>query len=136
MSAPKIPKSAKTQKENPVVEKFRPIKPKIGKSDAKALVSFKGDIPLNGVLWIENWLQHLQQERSLPPSISRGNAMASLVQLLPPSETIIILERLRVDFRSAFPMLFEKPKDDWQFLLDALEDEKSRYSQDHSLLPA
>ena len=123
-SAPFIPKSAKTQKPKEP-EKFKPQKPKVGKASAKMLVECQMDLPREAILWVERWLVQLVQERSLPPQIAGENPFGALAQLLAPRDVLEVLERIRKEFRQSFPYLFEKEKEDFAFLEEALKLEEN-----------
>jgi hypothetical protein len=125
MSAPLVPKSAKTQKKTEELEKFKPLKPKVGKASAKMLVDCKMDLPYDALMWIQRWLIQLVQERSLPPSIAGENPFGALAQLLAPADALKVLEQIRKEFRQSFPYLFEKEKEDFAFLEEALKAEDS-----------
>lgn len=96
------------------LEKFKPLKPKLSKGAAKALVEVS--CSASELLWIERWLTNLVQERSLPPQICGADAFDALTTYLAPTDALAILDAIRADFLAAHPQR-DKPKDDFDFLL-------------------
>jgi hypothetical protein len=96
------------------LEKFKPLKPRLSKGSAKALV--ESSCSASEIMWIERWLTNLVQERSLPPQICGVDAFDALTQYLAPADVLKILDTIRADFLTAHPQR-NPPKDDFDFLL-------------------
>jgi len=100
------------------LEKFKPIKPRLSRAAAKALVEVSCS-PAE-LLWLERWLKNLVQNRSLPPQICGVDALDALTQFLAPHDVLCILETVRNDFRLAHPQRVVPP-DDFGFLLEVMD---------------
>lgn len=135
MSAPELKRSERPKKSKEP-SPFKPLKPKVGKATAKMLVECKAELPTSALLWVDRWMSQLVQERSLPPQIAGADAFGAISQLLAPQDALEVLTRLRKEFRQSFPLLFETPKEDFQFLVDAVMNERCGLLQDHLPPPA
>jgi hypothetical protein len=112
-------KIAKAVEADVPLEKFKPLKPRLSRGSAKALVEVS--CSPTELMWVERWLTNLVQTRSLPPQICGADAFDALTQFLAPQDALAILDQLRSEFIQAHPQRVA-PKDDFTFLLNEVKD--------------
>lgn len=83
---------------------------------ARAILSYKGPLGTAVLGWLERWLDQWVRERSLPPQLAQKDFLARLGDFLAPPDAIAVLERLRADFRTAYPQLFTVEAPNLSFL--------------------
>jgi hypothetical protein len=98
-----------------MIEKFKPIKMTMTKSEAKKILDYKKDLAVQQILWVQNWLETLIRERSLPPQLSGSDGYSQLLLFLNPLDALSVLKQIREDFGKMIP-LEEKEVDDYSFL--------------------
>jgi hypothetical protein len=98
-----------------MIEKFKPIKMTMTKSEAKKILDYKKDLAVQQILWVQNWLETLIRERSLPPQLSGSDGYSQLMLFLNPLDALSVLKQIREDFGKMIP-LEEKTVDDYSFL--------------------
>jgi hypothetical protein len=101
-----------TEKE---LEKFKPVKMTMTKSEAKKILDYKKDLAVQQILWVQNWLETLIRERSLPPQLSGADGYAQIMLFLNPQDALLVLKQIRDDFAKMVPPE-EKVLDDYSFL--------------------
>jgi hypothetical protein len=134
-----LTKDQKKQKtvieEEKPLEKFKPEKPFINKSNARQLSGVACDT--TQMLWLQRWLEQLVRERSYPPQIAGKEPFFALTQFLTNEDCIRVLETLRLDFQRQFPSLSVKEEGDFDFLLameQTLQHQRTSLSCDHNTL--
>jgi hypothetical protein len=103
-----------TKRENEL-EKFKPIKMTMTKSEAKKLLDYKKDLANQQILWVQHWMETLIRERSLPPQLAGADGYSQLLLFLAPLDALSVLRKIREDFAKTVP-LEEKEEDDFSFL--------------------
>ncbi len=134
-----LTKDQKKQKtvieEETLLEKFKPEKPFINKSNARQLV---GEALDSGqLLWLQRWLEQLVRERSYPPQIAGKEPYHALTQFLTPKDCLEVLEQLRAEFQRQYPFSRAKEAGDFDFLLElepTLQHQKTSLIADHNTL--
>jgi hypothetical protein len=99
------------------LDKFKPIKPILSTKVGKELV--ERSCSPQELLWIERWLDNLVRSHSYPPQIAGKDAFNSLTMFLG-EKALQHLGDLRQQFLASHPQ-HQAPKEDFQFLLEAME---------------
>ena len=107
--------SPPTKEKEKTLEKFKPIKLSMTKSEAKKILDYKKDLAIQQILWVQNWMETLIRERSLPPQLAGADGYSQLCLFLNPTDAMNVLKQIRDDFAKVLP-LEEKPLDDYSFL--------------------
>ena len=119
------------------LEKFKPERPLMSKSNARQLTGVTCDN--HQTLWLQRWLEQLVRERSLPPQLAGKEPFSALSQFLAPSDALAVLESLRAEFHTRFPFVTEaqKEEEEYDFLLglgEILQHQQTSLIADHSTL--
>jgi hypothetical protein len=117
------------------LEKFKPERPLMSKSNARQLTGVTCDN--QQILWVQRWMEQLVRERSLPPQLAGKEPFSALLQFLAPSDVLKILETLRVEFQTRFPFSTEKEKEEEEFdfllgLGETLQHQQTSLISDHN----
>ena len=100
-------KTPKQEKEkNPLeqeLKKFKKPKCLISKASAKKVAMVKS-VDSAGCFWLERWIDQLVRERSYPPQLKSDDFYSLLSRYFEPKVVLEILERVRKDYRQAFPL--------------------------------
>jgi hypothetical protein len=107
--------SPPTKEKEKILEKFKPIKLSMTKSEAKKILDYKKDLAVQQIQWVQNWMETLIRERSLPPQLAGADGYSQLCLFLNPTDAMNVLKQIRDDFAKVLP-LEEKEKDDYSFL--------------------
>jgi hypothetical protein len=110
-----ISSSQPTKEKENVLEKFKPIKLSMTKSEAKKILDYKKDLAVQQILWVQNWMETLIRERSLPPQLAGADCYSQLCLFLTPPDALNVLKAIRSDFEKVRPVE-EKPVDDYSYL--------------------
>ena len=97
------------------LEKFKKPKLKLTKSEAKKILDYKKDLAYRQIEWVQNWLQGVIGERSLPPQLAGEDAYAQIMLFLSPPDALALLLKIRGEFLKTVP-LEEIEKDEFSFL--------------------
>ena len=106
--------SPPTKEKEKILEKFKPIKMTMTKSEAKKLLDYKKDLAVQQILWVQNWMETLIRERSLPPQLAGADGYSQLCLFLNPADALNVLKQIRDDFALMMPL--EEKQDDYSFL--------------------
>jgi hypothetical protein len=74
--------------------------------------------------WLERWVEQLVRERSYPPQLLGKDFYALLATYFDPKTVGEVLEKVRKDFRLAFPLLDEKKEDDLEWITAILNNDR------------
>jgi hypothetical protein len=107
--------SPPTKEKEKMVEKFKPIKLSMTKSEAKKILDYKKDLAVQQILWVQNWLETLIRERSLPPQLAGADGYSQLMLFLNPLDALSVLKQIREDFAKTVPPE-KKEADDYSYL--------------------
>lgn len=107
--------SPPTKEKEKMVEKFKPIKLTMTKSEAKKILEYKKDLAVQQIQWVQNWLETLIRERSLPPQLAGADGYSQLMLFLNPLDALSVLKQIREDFAKTVPP-DQKEVDDYSFL--------------------
>jgi hypothetical protein len=111
-------KSIKEEKEAQL-KLFKPDKIRISKSTAKQICDADSNEISKAVCrWCEWYIETLCRERSYPLQMVSDDFVPMISKMLDASDALQLLERIRCEFRRAFPKM--DTKEDFQFLLDAI----------------
>ncbi len=104
------------------MEKFKPIKPHLSQSSARALLGGKvKTIDSAKLLWIQNWLEQKAREQMLPPQIYGKEAYSALLRFLAPEQSLLILKELRLEFARSYPQPEEKKDEELEKQISYLD---------------
>lgn len=115
---PKKEKKESSHKQSPPneeLEKFKKPKLTLTKSEAKKILDYKKDLAYRQIEWVQNWLQTVISERSLPPQLAGEDAYAQIMLFLNPLDALALLKKIREEFLRTVPPE-EREKDDYAFL--------------------
>ena len=107
--------SPPTKEREKEIEKFKPIKMTMTKSEAKKILEYKKDLAVQQILWVQNWMETLIRERSLPPQLAGADGYSQLMLFLSPADALNVLKQIREDFVKMIPPE-EIVVDDYSFL--------------------
>ena len=107
--------SPPTKEKDNLMEKFKPIKLTMTKSEAKKILEYKKDLAVQQIQWVQNWLETLIRERSLPPQLAGADGYSQLMLFLNPLDALSVLKQIREDFAKTVPPE-QKEADDYSFL--------------------
>jgi hypothetical protein len=107
--------SPPTMEKEKMMEKFKPIKLTMTKSEAKKILEYKKDLAVQQIQWVQNWLETLIRERSLPPQLAGADGYSQLMLFLNPLDALSVLKQIREDFAKTVPPE-KKEVDDYSFL--------------------
>ena len=107
--------SPPTKEKDNLMEKFKPIKLTMTKSEAKKILEYKKDLAVQQIQWVQNWLETLIRERSLPPQLAGADGSSQLLLFLNPLDALSVLKQIREDFAKTVPQE-KKEADDYSFL--------------------
>jgi len=103
-----------TEKE---LEKFKPVKLTMTKSEAKKILDYKKDLAYQQIEWVQKWLETVIRERSYPPQLAGADAYGQMMLFLNPADALALLERIRSDFLKTVPLEKKKEEEeDYRFL--------------------
>jgi hypothetical protein len=102
-----------TEKE---LEKFKPVKLTMTKSEAKKILDTKKELAYQQIEWVQKWLETIIRERSYPPQLAGADAYGQMMLFLNPADALALLEQIRLDFQKTVPLEQKKEVDDFQFL--------------------
>jgi hypothetical protein len=97
------------------LEKFKPVKLTMTKSEAKKILDYKKDLAYQQIEWVQKWMDTIIRERSYPPQLAGADAYGQIMLFLNPMDALALLEQIRSDFQKTVP-LEKKKEDDYQFL--------------------
>lgn len=123
--SPIKPKKEKIEFKPEKIEKIKPQKLKISCGAAKRIVQTKHNLDKFAILWIERYIEDLARSNSYPLQLISNDFIGQLCNLLNATDATNVLLKMRSDFSRAFPLLYEKPKDDFDFLNDATKNDPS-----------
>jgi hypothetical protein len=113
-------KDAAKEKEKEQERLFKKAKPVISKGSVKRAVLVK-NVDEAGCYWMENWIEQLVRERSYPPQLKSDDFYSLLGRYFDGPTTLGVLERVRADYRRAFPMADPQEEvDDLSWLRETL----------------
>jgi len=98
------------------LEKFKPVKLTLTKSEAKKILDSKKDLAYQQIEWVQKWLETVIRERSLPPQIAGADAYGQIMLFLNPGDALALLQRVRDDYVKTLPPE-EKVVDDYAYLV-------------------
>jgi hypothetical protein len=102
----------KEQKE----EKFVRTKLRMSQSEAKKVLAYKEPLAYGQIQWTQNWLEQKIREKSLPPQLAGGEALAQILLWLSPDDSTKLLNELRTEFRKTLFGQKGEDKDELSFL--------------------
>jgi hypothetical protein len=97
------------------LEKFKPVKLTMTKSEAKKILDYKKDLAYQQIEWVQKWLETVIREHSYPPQLAGADAYGQMMLFLNPADALALLERIRSDFQKTVP-LEKKVEDDFAYL--------------------
>jgi hypothetical protein len=106
--------SPPTKEKEKTIEKFKPIKLTMTKSEAKKILDYKKDLAVQQIQWVQNWMETLIRERSLPPQLAGADGYSQLCLFLNPLDALNVLKAIRDDFAKMLPL--EEKQDDFSYL--------------------
>lgn len=96
------PIKQKKKQEDPLKD-FKKKRPIISNASLKRICNVKHS-DLSSCKWLERWIQQLVSEYSYPPQLVSDDFYSLLNHYFEPKNIIEILERVRKDYRRAFPL--------------------------------
>lgn len=111
---PTEPRPTKTTEKE--LEKFKPVKLTMTKSEAKKILDYKKDLAYQQIEWVQRWLETVIRERSYPPQLAGADAYGQMMLFLNPADALALLEQIRLDFQKTVPLEKKEEVDDYQFL--------------------
>jgi hypothetical protein len=116
------------------IEKFKPEKSVINKSNARQLVG--ASLDPSQMLWLQRWLEQLVRERSYPPQIAGKEPFQALTQFLAPKDCLDVLELVRKAYQQQYPNSSkQEEEEDFGFLREletTLQHQRTSLSADHN----
>lgn len=99
---------------------FKKAKPALSKGSVKRIVLVK-NVDEAGCYWVENWIDQLVRGSSYPPQLKSDDFYSLLGRYFDGPTVLGVLERVRGDYRRAFPLADPKTEvDDLSWLRDTL----------------
>ena len=100
------------------MERFKKIRPVISKSSVKRIALVKHSDEA-GCYWLENWIDQLIRNNSYPPQLKSDEFDSLLRHYFDTKTALSILEKVRADYRRAFPPT-DSFEDDLKWLVATL----------------
>ena len=112
----KKPEKKEKEPKEPKEEKF--VKPKLlmTQSEAKKVLAYKEPLAYGQIQWTQNWLDQKVRERSLPPQLAGGEALAQILMWLSPDDSTKLLNEIRTEFRKTLFGQKNEEKEELKFL--------------------
>jgi len=113
-------KKDEKEKEKEQALLFKKAKPVLSKGSVKRIVLVK-NVDESGCYWVENWIDQLVRGHSYPPQLKSDDFYSLLGRYFDGPTALSLLERVRADYRRAFPMADPQEEvDDLSWLRETL----------------
>lgn len=114
------PIKQKKIKQEDSLKDFKKKRPIISNASLKRICAVKNS-DLSGCQWLERWLEQFVRENSYPPKLISDDFYSLLNHYFEPKIVVDILEKVRKDYRRAFPLSEPQEEvDTLEWLIDLL----------------